>query len=67
MEKKNDWITSLPAVFLLAMLSCFLWGSATPSIKIGYQMFGIDSSETLDIILFAGIRFFLAGILVILF
>ncbi len=67
MEKKNNWITSLPAVFLLAMLSCFLWGSATPSIKIGYQMFGIDSSETLDIILFAGIRFFLAGILVILF
>ncbi len=67
MEKKRDWITTLPAVFLLAMLCCFLWGSATPSIKIGYELFGIESSDTLDIILFAGIRFFLAGILVILF
>ncbi len=59
-------ITSLPVVFLLAMLSCFLWGSATPAIKIGYEMFGIASSDTISIILFAGIRFFLAGILVIL-
>ena len=59
-------IASLPVVFLLAMLSCFLWGSATPAIKIGYEMFGIASSDTISIILFAGIRFFLAGILVIL-
>lgn len=66
MENKNDWITSTWAIFLLAMICCFLWGSATPSIKTGYELFGIESSETLDIILFAGIRFFLAGILVIL-
>ena len=59
-------MTQLPVVFLLAMLSCFLWGSATPAIKIGYEMFGIASSDTISIILFAGIRFFLAGILVIL-
>ncbi len=64
MEKSK--LTQLPAVFLLAMLSCFLWGSATPAIKIGYEMFGIASSDTISIILFAGIRFFLAGILVIL-
>lgn len=66
MEKKNR-LTELPVVFLLAMLCCFLWGSATPSIKIGYEIFGIDSSDTISIILFAGIRFFLAGILVIIF
>ena len=60
-------LSRMPVVFLLAMLSCFLWGSATPSIKKGYELFAIDSSRTLDIILFAGIRFFLAGILVILF
>ena len=67
MEKRKDWINSTLAIFLLASLSCFLWGSATPSIKKGYELFAIDSSRTLDIILFAGIRFFLAGILVILF
>lgn len=54
-------------VFLLAMVSCFLWGSATPAIKIGYGMFSIDSTDTASIILFAGTRFFLAGMLVVLF
>ena len=65
MEKK-DYLSRLPVVFLLAMLCCFLWGSATPAIKIGYEIFGIASSDTVSIILFAGIRFFLAGILVII-
>lgn len=65
MEKKNR-LTELPVVFMLAMLCCFLWGSATPAIKIGYQIFGIENSDTISIILFAGIRFFLAGILVII-
>ena len=54
-------------VFLLAMVSCFLWGSATPAIKIGYQIFQIDSGDTRSIILFAGVRFLLAGTLVVLF
>ena len=65
---KRKWnMTDPKVVFLLAMLCCFLWGSATPAIKIGYQMFHIENSDTTSIILFAGIRFFLAGILVILF
>ena len=66
MENKNK-LTDTSVVFLLAMLCCFLWGSATPSIKIGYQIFNISTSDTPSIILFAGTRFFLAGILVILF
>lgn len=51
----------------LAGLCCFLWGSATPSIKIGYQLFSVDTTDTWSIILFAGIRFFLAGFLVLAF
>lgn len=66
MNKKAS-LTDLPVVFFLAMLCCFLWGSATPAIKVGYEIFGIDSADTLSIILFAGIRFFLAGILIIIF
>ena len=45
----------MTAVFLLANVSCFLRGSATPSIKIGYQVFSIAGSDTASIILFAGI------------
>ena len=53
-------------VFLGALLCCFLWGSAFPGIKAGYELWNINKNETLRIIRFAGIRFLLAGILVIL-
>lgn len=52
-------------IFIMAAISCFLWGSAFPCIKVGYEMFGIDSSDTATQILFAGVRFTLAGILTI--
>ena len=52
-------------VVIIAILCCLLWGSAFPSIKLGYQLFQIPSDSTASQILFAGIRFALAGILVI--
>lgn len=63
----NRKLTNIWVVFLLAMLCCFLWGSATPAIKSGYEIFGISTGDTASIIVFAGTRFFLAGVLVILF
>ena len=51
---------------ICAVLCCLLWGSAFPCIKLGYQLFEIPSSDTASQILFAGIRFSLAGVLVIL-
>lgn len=54
-------------VWLGAMLCCALWGSAFPGIKIGYQLFQISSSDTASVILFAGCRFTLAGLLTVLF
>lgn len=56
--------TSIAAI--CAVLCCLLWGSAFPCIKLGYQLFEIPSSDTASQILFAGIRFSLAGGLVIL-
>ena len=55
------------AVFSGALICCFLWGSAFPAIKIGYELWHIGDDETWKVIRFAGIRFFIAGILVILF
>lgn len=54
-------------VWLGAMICCALWGSAYPCIKIGYQMFAISDADTSSQILFAGIRFTMAGLLAILF
>ncbi len=51
---------------ILAVFCCVLWGSAFPCIKIGYRLFAIASEDTGSVILFAGTRFAMAGILVIL-
>ena len=48
-------------VLILATLCCLLWGSAYPFIKIGYQLFAIETTGSQ--ILFAGCRFTMAGIL----
>lgn len=45
---------------ILALMCCALWGSAFPFVKIGYQMFHIKGAG--NEILFAGYRFFLAGV-----
>ena len=54
-------------VWLGAMLCCLLWGSAFPCIKIGYGLWNIESADTSSQILFAGMRFVLAGILAVIF
>jgi drug/metabolite transporter (DMT)-like permease len=48
-------------VLILATLCCLLWGSAYPFIKIGYRLFAIETTGSQ--ILFAGLRFTMAGIL----
>lgn len=52
-------------IALLALLCCALWGSAFPCIKIGYEWFDIQGAGSQ--ILFAGWRFFLAGVMTFLF
>ena len=54
-------------VCMLAVFCCLLWGSAFPSIKAGYEMFEIGEQDSVSQILFAGIRFLLAGVLTIIF
>ena len=65
MEQKEKILTKDWVVALTAILCCLLWGSAFPCIKIGYGLFHIASEDTASQILFAGIRFALAGVLTI--
>ena len=53
-------------LYLFAILCTVLWGSAIPSIKIGYGLFEIMPDATADKLLFAGIRFFGAGSLILI-
>ncbi len=52
-------------VTLAALFCCALWGSATPFIKIGYELL-LPKRNVASTILFAGVRFTSAGILTVL-
>lgn len=62
MQKKI--YTNIVFVVFSALLCTALWGSATPFIKTGYECLNV--SGTPSIMLFAGIRFALAGIITVI-
>lgn len=64
-QKKKSIFTNPLIVALGAILCCALWGSATPFIKLGYELI-LPVKDTASTILFAGVRFTFAGILTIL-
>ena len=66
MEKsRNKVLTNVFFVALTAMFCCALWGSATPFIKIGYELI-LPERNIPSTILFAGVRFFSAGVITVL-
>ncbi len=67
LNKQQGGIFKNPLVVsLFAILCCALWGSATPFIKMGYKlMFPDGGPDVQSTILFAGIRFALAGFITI--
>ena len=67
MPNSNSSPLTRPAtVFLLATFCCLLWGSAYPAIKQGYALFGIAPRDVASQMVFAGVRFVVAGLLLLL-
>lgn len=62
--KTNIFSNKVSAVILAVVVS-ILWGTLFPTIKIGYEAFDIDSTEVASILLFAGVRFFFSGLLLV--
>jgi len=52
-------------VVAAATLSCLLWGSAVPGVKIGDGLLGIAPTDFASLLLFAGIRFCIAGLMLL--
>ena len=57
----------MAVVVLTAIFCCVLWGSASPAIKIAYELFRIPADDTASRLMLAGARFILAGVMTILF
>lgn len=66
--KNSSQLLSKPVIVcLLACFCCALWGSAFPFVKLGFSSLGIGSGHTDSQLLFAGLRFTLAGTAVVFF
>ena len=65
MNVKGQKILTNPVwVVIIAVFCNVLWGSAFPFVKIGYELFQITTSVS-DKLLFAGVRFFLSGVMLL--
>lgn len=66
-KEAGHYLTNPWLVGLLAVISTALWGSAYPCVKSGYEIFRIADGDIGSKILFAGYRFFLAGVMTFIF
>ena len=66
-KEPEKFFTKNYVVCIGAIICCLLWGSAFPCVKIGYKLFAVDTESIPSLMLFAGMRFSLAGVLVIIF
>lgn len=62
----KHYLTNKYWVIIIALFCAVLWGSAFPVLKLSYSEIGIASDDRSAIIVFAGMRFFLASILIFL-
>ncbi|KAG4096465.1 DUF6-domain-containing protein [Neocallimastix lanati (nom. inval.)] len=53
-------------IYIFAIICTFLWASAYPTIRLGYDEFHVNKNDLKSVFLFAGIRFTLSGIMIIL-
>lgn len=63
---KNLFESKISAVFA-AIFCTLLWGTAFPFIKVGYEAFNISQGDIGSKLLFAGLRFFIAGLMTLAF
>ena len=64
-KKREGGALSSPLILMIIALLCtFLWGSASPAIKVGKELMQVEGVSS--IMLFAGIRFAFAGVLTII-
>lgn len=61
-----DLFKRKPIAIAAAILAAFFWGSAYPLLKVTYQVFDIAPGDVSTKLLLAGLRFFGAGLIVLI-
>ena len=57
-------VNSKIKTIILSLIVMALWGSLFPCIKIGYKAFSIDTESIPSILMFAGVRFTICGLII---
>lgn len=65
MQQKTSIFQRPVWVAIFALTAAVVWGWAYPLIKLGFAEFGITQDQTGSKMLFAGIRFFLSGMIIL--
>ncbi len=69
LENKKDrkyFFQKKSVLILCALISTALWGSAFPCVKVGYRLWHIAPHDASSQMIFAGVRFILAGLMTLL-
>ncbi len=62
----ENFFTKKRNILIISLICTALWGSAFPVVKIGYKILQIETQDIYSKIYFAGLRFFIASIMVFL-
>lgn len=62
----KKFLTNKKVIIIFATICCLLWGSAFPGVKAGYSLFKIAANDVPSKFVFAGYRFALAGVIVLI-
>ena len=65
-SRPRPFLATTAGLFCACIVCCLLWGSAIPCIKIGYGLFNVAATDPASQLLFAGLRFSIAGAMVII-
>ncbi|MCR5718452.1 MAG: DMT family transporter [Oscillospiraceae bacterium] len=66
MKQNRQLLSGTAAVASVALICCLLWGSAFSGVKIGYELLDIAAQDWSSQMVFAGVRFFIAGIMALI-
>ena len=66
-EKKETFYQNNATIAVLAVVCTFLWGTTYPVVKIAYELINLPNNDVGGKLVFAGLQFFIAGIVGFLF
>lgn len=62
----NRFLTNKWAVISIAIFCSILWGSAFPALKVSYVELNMIPDDAMAKVVFAGMRFLLAGLILLI-